>query len=109
MSEDEEIDAKLKKLQDELAALRTEGDARDAAYQAHFVPVMFGTGAPEPLETRDAVLNRLCNVWQTIQGGVDNDEVEAVDFDLVMNDITRVADFLQKEWGIDFWAGKPQK
>jgi hypothetical protein len=33
------------------------------------VPVMFGSGEPELLKTRQEVLENLCDVWQTIQGG----------------------------------------
>ena len=74
--------------------------------QNNETPVMFGTGAPDPLKTRQEVLDRLCDTWQDIQNAVDNDGVAELDLDGVMQDITRVADFLQKEWGIDFWARK---
>ena len=74
--------------------------------QNNETPVMFGTGAPEPLKTRQEVLDRLCDIWQDVQNAVDNDEVDELDFDEVMQNVTRVADFLQKEWAIDFWAKK---
>ena len=74
--------------------------------QNNETPVMFGTGASEPLKTRQEVLDRLCDIWQDVQNAVDNDEVDELDFDEVMQNVTRVADFLQKEWAIDFWAKK---
>ena len=78
----------------------------DKKMENNEIPVMFGTGAPEPLNTRQEVLDRLCDTWQDIQNAVDNDEGGELDLDEVMQNVTRVADFLQKEWGIDFWAKK---
>ena len=64
--------------------------------QNNETPVMFGTGAPEPLNTHQEVLDRLCDVWQDIQNAVDNDEIDELDLDKVMQDITRVAKLVAK-------------